>query len=134
MRKKSSVRCFQSELIDELRKESDEEDQFYDRTIEPVQIPEEEKQKLKEEAKTKSYHELKQKLEYLLAEKEEINESLVKLAVADRLALQKSTQSSSDMTEDDLDKMIREDEKTLRIEQRKSLINRMKDAVTEIDE
>jgi hypothetical protein len=129
MNRNSVCDCIILEFVEEMRKESDEEDEFYDRTLKIVEMSVDDKSKYRNQAQGKSYEELKLRLEDLLSQKTEVSEDLVKIAASERsaLAVQKDN-------EEDLDKLIREDETALRTENRSQLILKMKDLVAEIDE
>lgn len=116
-----------------MRKESDEEDEFYDRTMKPQEMMADEKEKYKEQAKGKNFDDLKRQLEALISEKAEVNEGLAKIAHGERSA-RVALESRVKGDEEDLDRMIREDEAALRVEQRARLIERMKAIVKEIEE
>lgn len=115
-----------------MRKESDEEDEFYDRTIKVVEMSGEDKSKYRTQAEGKSYEELKLKLDDLMTQKSEISEELVKIAALERTAAK--AQMEIEGGEEELEKMIRENETTLRTEKRGQLINKMKELVAETDE
>ncbi len=108
-----------------MRKGSDEDDEFYNRTLEPEK-PNPNEKHLKEEAKTRSYDQLKDKLQDLYDEKQCINESLVKMSITERNA-------STSADKDELDLIVDENSKELIKDERKRLIDRMKQVVDEID-
>lgn len=114
-----------------MRKESDEDDEFYDRTLKIPEKSQAEKDKLKQEAAGKNFGEMKRKLEGLLAEKTEINENLANLAKGERAAKTAALTAEHD---EDLDRLLRDDEAAARNEQRASAIGRLKEIVAEIDQ
>lgn len=113
-----------------MRKEKDEDEEFYDRTNEvQVQVRDElADREFREKAKGQNYEELKRSLEGLLAEKAEANQELAKIAKEERQAALET------QTEEELDVLMREDQKVLRTEQRQTLVTRMKTLVEQIDE
>lgn len=116
-------------MMEEMRKEEDEDEGFYDRTAE-LQGPkkdEKEDAQFREKAKGQSYEELKRSLEGLLAEKAEANEQLANIAQEER----KAALDSHNMEE--LDRLIHEDAKVLRSERCQTLVERMKTLVEQID-
>lgn len=116
------------ELLAEMRKEADEEEDFYDQTTTAPVESKEKTEQFKVRAKDQSYDELKRNLEQLLAEKAEANEHLSAIAQAERKAAQ------DPQATEDLDKLVNEDARALRSEKRASLVERIKTLVTEIDE
>ena len=108
-----------------MRKESDEDDEFYNRTIEPdKQDPN--AQHLQEAAQAKSYDQLKEKLQDLYDEKQSINETLLKMAITERNA-------SSSADKDELDTFVDANSQELIKEERRRMIDRMRQVVDEVE-
>lgn len=129
MRTTIEVKWYNQEMMEEMRKEADEDEGFYDRTAE-LQGPKKDEQEdaqFRERAKGQSYEELKRSLEGLLAEKADANEQLANIAQEER----KAAVDSQNMEE--LDRLIQEDAKVLRKEKRQTLVERMKTLVEQID-
>lgn len=117
-----------------MRKESDEDDEYYDRTKEPEikKISEEESSRLREAAKNKSYNELKNKLSDLLNEKQDINDNMMAMVQA---SLKMMNNKQEDLGEvDELDKITKENEGIVRDQQKKENIQRMIKITNEIEE
>ena len=117
-----------------MRKESDEDDEYYDRTKEPEikKISEEESSRLREAAKNKSYNELKNKLSDLLNEKQDINDNMMAMVQA---SLKMMNSKQEDLGEvDELDKITKENEGIVRDQQKKENIQRMIKITNEIEE
>jgi len=117
-----------------MRKESDEDDEYYDRTKEPEikKISEEESSRLREAAKNKSYIELKNKLSDLLNEKQDINDNMMAMVQA---SLKMMNSKQEDLGEvDELDKITKENEGIVRDQQKKENIQRMIKITNEIEE
>jgi hypothetical protein len=108
-----------------MRKGSDEDDEFYNRTLEPEQ-PRPDEQRLQQEAQASSYDQLKERLQDLYDEKQGINEALLKLAASER-------QATSAAEKDDLDRIVDENSQELIREERRRLIERMKQLVDEAE-
>lgn len=116
-----------------MRKGSEEDDEYYDRTIEIVAGPTpEEADRLRTAAKDKSYIELKNKLAYLMSEKQEINDSMMSMVQAGKSM--GPLVGSLNQAEDDLEKEMRDNEKIVRDAQKKANIQRMIKTTAEIDE
>jgi hypothetical protein len=109
-----------------MRKESDEDDEFFDRTMEPKGLTQEEKDKYKTEAKDQSYEQLKYQLENLMAEKQELNENMLKIALGARKDVEE--------VQDELDAYLKNNEKELKDNQKLLNIERMKKLTERIDE
>lgn len=117
-----------------MRKESDEDDEYYDRTKEPEikKISEEESSRLREAAKNKSYNELKNKLSDLLNEKQDINDNMMAMVQA---SLKMMNNKQEDLGEvDELDKITKENEGIVRDQQKKENIQRIIKITNEIEE
>jgi hypothetical protein len=108
-----------------MRKESDEDDEFYNRTIEPEK-PDPNAQQLQEAAQAKSYDQLKEKLQDLYDEKQSINETLLKMAITERNA-------SSSADKDELDTFVDANSQELIKEERRRMIDRMRQVVDEVE-
>lgn len=109
-----------------MRKESDEDDEFFDRTMEHKGLTQDERDRYKSEAKDQSYEQLKFQLENLMAEKQELNENMLKIAMRGRKDL--------DEVQDSLDAYLSTNEKELKENQKLINIERMKKLTEGIDE
>jgi hypothetical protein len=109
-----------------MRKESDEDDEFFDRTMEHKGLTQDERDRYKSEAKGQSYEQLKFQLENLMAEKQELNENMLKIALSGR--------KDVDEVQDELDAYLRTNEKELKENQKLINIERMKKLTERIDE
>ena len=125
-----------------MRKASDEEDEFYDRTLIHVEDDKEEQQKYREKAKSQNYTELKNILDSLLEERQEINEFFIRPLVTPKLLSDGRVQTSTvpqelsqkDKDEDELDRLMIENDIQLNADQKARNVARMKVLVEEIDE
>lgn len=110
-----------------MRKESDEDDEFYDRTLDTVkQLSTQEKKRLEEEAKSRSYAELKKKLTELLEEKHDISSKLSNMSMENIDVIRRKE-------DDELDQYINDNSDELRSEEKKILLSRYKEVVDEIE-
>jgi hypothetical protein len=113
-----------------LRKEANEDEDFYDRTAEVQGQAKDEREdrEFRERAKGQNYEELKLSLEGLLAEKAEVNQQLAKIAQEERTAALELP------TGEELDQLVSEAAKAVRTEQRQALVARMRTLVSQTDE
>lgn len=115
-----------------MQKEEAEDDEYYDRTMERKHVEDESKATaLRNESKQHSYEQLKEKLSNLLEEKQEINDQMMQIASNAVKELSLPQQSSST---DELDNLLKEEQKAITMDARKACIEKMKSNIAETDQ